>query len=362
MDNRLILIVGSGRSGTSLLVGILKALGAYVPQPEVTADGTNPHGFGEPEWAIDFHSRLLRTAGVHTSDARPSAWAKTAELGRDWDIRAELDSWIRGEFGHADHVVVKDPRLLWFIPLWTRAGEAIAAPCFVTTLRHPLEVIMSKQTYYGGPWHANNRVAGWLNTMLFTERATRGNRRAFVRYEDLLSDWMQALARVNDVLDLALIERADPNQMRAAARLVDPSLRRARATWSSLGVDDRLVELAEETWGTLDRAATTGEPDASIRSELDRLRERYVDLYAFAETIAQSSVSAAQRNGRFAQRRGGRSAANPPLSTSRAIRRQLRRAKRRARRTIYRLRSGNARPTAEAGVPESLPSAGSPKE
>jgi len=357
MDNRLILIAGSGRSGTSLLSGILKAMGGHIPQPEVTADDTNPHGFGEPRWVIDFHEKLLLAVGVHTSDARPSVWAKTAELGRDWDVRSELENWVSKEFRHGDHVVVKDPRLLWFIPLWRTAGETVATPCFVTTLRHPLEVIMSKQTYYGGPWHPNNRAAGWLNTMLFTERATRGSRRAVVRYDDLLSDWMLALTKVSDDLDLALVDRADPAQMRAAARLVDPSLRRARATWGSLGVDDRLVELAEETWSTFDRAATSDSIDnASVRSDLDRLRENYVDLYAFSESIAQSSVRAAQRGARAAHRRGVNGAA-PPVSSVRAARRLLRRGKRQVRRTIYRWRSRNGDRSIEAAASGDSPSA-----
>jgi hypothetical protein len=355
MDNRLILVAGSGRSGTSLLAGILKEIGGHVPQPEVVADDTNPFGFSEPKWVVDFHTRLLRKVGVYTSDARPSAWAKTAELGRDWDIQRELDGWLRREFGNGDHVVIKDPRLLWFITLWRKVGETIAAPCFLTTLRHPLQVIMSKQTYYGGRWHPNTRVGGWLNTMLYTERATRGNRRAVVRYDDLLSDWMQSLAKVSEELDLALLERAVPGQMRAAARLVDPSLRRARATWSSLGVDDPLVELAEETWGVLDRAATSGQSDSpSLRSDLDRLRERYVELYAFAETLAQPSVYA---GGSQKRRREG----TAPAAQVSSARRTVRRVKRRIRQTKYRWDKRSESRTDEQEAGESSPSVEAPQ-
>lgn len=344
MDNRLILVAGSGRSGTSLFAGVLQALGAHVPQPEVTADDTNPQGFGEPQWVVDFHGKLLRAAGVHPSDARPSGWARTAELGRDWDVQSQLESWLRREFKHSDHVVVKDPRLLWFVPLWRRVGETIAAPCFVTTLRHPLEVIKSKQTSYGENWHPNNRVAGWLNTMLYTERGTRGSRRTAVRYDDLLTDCMQAVAKVGEVLDLALLERASPTQMRTAERLVDPSLRRSRATWDSLGVDDRLVELAEETWGVFDRAATKNDiDDSTFKLELDRLRERYVDLYGFAESLAESSVVAARRDG--ASRK--RSAGVPPLGPARSARRLRRRVMRKVRQTIYRRRSRSRAPGSE---------------
>jgi hypothetical protein len=338
MYNRLILVAGSGRSGTSLMSGVLKTMGCHVPQPEVEADGTNPRGFGEPRWVVDFHSRLLKEAGVETSDARPGAWARTAEIGRDAALKAELEAWLRNEFRQNDHVVIKDPRLLWFIPTWNRVGETMAAPCYVTMLRHPLEVIKSKQTYYGGVWHANARVAGWLNTMLYTERATRGNRRSLVRYEDLLTDAMVVLSRVSEELDLALVERATPQQMRAAAKLADPSLRRATATWDSMGVDGPLVELAEAVWDRFDSAAKSDEGlhDPSVQSDLDSLRQRYVDLYSLAESTAQASVLAAAKGQSLAGRKSQAS------SGATSLRKLARKARRKGRRALHKLRAEDA--------------------
>ena len=39
---RVVFVVGSGRSGTSTMSGTLQTLGMHVPQPEVSADETNP--------------------------------------------------------------------------------------------------------------------------------------------------------------------------------------------------------------------------------------------------------------------------------------------------------------------------------
>lgn len=345
MDNRLILVAGSGRSGTSLLAGILKAFGGYVPQPEVKADASNPAGFGEPQWVVDFHTKLLKSAGVQTSDARPAAWSMAADAARDPDLQRQLETWVRREFKNSDHVVVKDPRLLWFIPLWIRAGEVVAAPCFLTTLRHPLEVIMSKQMSYGEKLHPNNRVAGWLNTMLYTERATRGSRRAIVRYDDLLTDFISSLTEASERLDLALVERSNPSHARAAARLVDPSLRRARATWSSLDVDDRLVELAEETYGVFDKATSSDIDNKPIKDELDELRQQYVDLYAFSESVAESSILAARKDGKRAGGGGGK------RGNVRSVRRLWRRGKGKIRRTIYGSRA-NKRGSSNGAAPE----------
>ena len=108
----LMLVVGSGRSGTSLFTGIMQRLGFHVPQPEVTADSTNPRGFAEPKWVVDFHTALLGRAGVQVADARPSAWAQTARVAMDDDVRRKLREWLAAEFAKSDNVRHQGPAAL----------------------------------------------------------------------------------------------------------------------------------------------------------------------------------------------------------------------------------------------------------
>ena len=167
-------MAGSGRSGTSLFTGILQRLGYYVPPPEVPADETNPRGFAESRWVVDFHSRLLKKARVQVADARPEAWAQTAHVGLAEDVQGQLQTWLETQFGTADDIIIKDPRLSWFLPLWRQCGQDVGATAkFVTVMRHPAAVIESKQRSYGN-WQGDvERTAGWINQVLFTERATR---------------------------------------------------------------------------------------------------------------------------------------------------------------------------------------------
>ena len=113
--SRLILVVGVGRSGTSLLSGMLGQLGFHIPQPEVKADDTNPRGFGEPRWVVDFHTRLLRELRVTLNDARPAAWESTGATADDAAVYGELSRWLGGQLAEADALVVKDPRTVWFL-------------------------------------------------------------------------------------------------------------------------------------------------------------------------------------------------------------------------------------------------------
>ena len=335
---RLVLVVGPGRSGTSLLSGVLHQLGFHIPQPEVEADDTNPRGFGEPRWAVDFHTRLLRARGVTVNDSRPRAWEATFAAADDEAIRAEVRDWLTGEFRIGDAVTVKDPRTAWFLPLWKRCAEELGIPVsYVTMLRHPAETLRSALKSYG-TWQAEaSRVAAWVNVSLETERVTRGERRAFVRYQDLLGDWRREIERVGSPLGLPLITGGiSDERARAVDEFVDPSLYRNREGWEDLSVPSRVEELAERCWSDLQPLAT-GDPEApETLAALDGTRAAFHELYAEAEAIAQSSVTAAKRQGGAAKR--PKQAPAPPTVRVRIARRIPAPYRRRIRRAVGSLR------------------------
>jgi len=242
--------------------------------------------------------KYLRQANVHASDARPTAWADTAKLCLDEQVGAEVRLWLQEQFSDHDQVLIKDPRLLWFLPLWRRVGEELGATVHVVTmLRHPAEVVRSKLHWYQNmTLYDANRAAGWLNTMLFTERATRDYRRAFVRFEDLLEDWTQPIARVSAQLEVPTLVNARAREQLSADSIVDNSLHRSRATWEDLDVPKGLIYLIEQVWeDLLSFADPEAEGDEAVFDRLDGHREEYVSLYRHAEHVAQSTTLAATR-------------------------------------------------------------------
>jgi hypothetical protein len=295
MSRRLVLVVGVGRSGTSLFTGMLGQLGFHVPQPEVKADDTNPRGFSEPRWVVDFHTRLLRARRVTVNDARPVGWEKTATAAEDAEVYAELRDWLDGQFREAPNVVVKDPRTAWFLPLWTRASADLGVDAsFVTMLRHPAESIASATKSYGTWQPPASRAAAWINVTLETERATRGARRAFVRHEDLLRDWPRELNRAGDLLELSVLAEATPERNPEVDAFVDPTLHRNRVGWDELDVPARMRDMTEDVWQRVQRLAEPGGDTPEVHGSLDEARDAFGELYAEAEAIAQSSISAAK--------------------------------------------------------------------
>ncbi len=313
---KVLFVAGAGRSGTSTMAGLMQLLGLHVPRPEVPADASNPRGFSEPQWAVDHHDRLLREAGVQVSDARPEAWFETGRVSTREPERIATVAWLESHLADHRELVVKDPRLSWFLALWHVAAiRTQATPVFATMLRPPAEVVGSKQTYYANTLGSAHLAASWLNMLLHTERGTRNSLgsepggRVFVRYGDLLDDWTRTTMYVGETLGLQHVLHAGSEQIRDGHRFVDPSLRRMGQSLDDLALPPRLHELTAETWAELNKLAEPGGDTAEVHSTLDQLREAYSDLYAEAEAISRSSVVATEhRMRRPAPRPGGAAA------------------------------------------------------
>ncbi len=296
---RVVFVVGSGRSGTSTMSGILQTLGMHVPQPEVAADDTNPRGFGEPRWVVDLHHELLGRVNVQNGDARPQAWFEAGKLATRERLRNRVHTWLEEQLVEGGpELVVKDPRLAWFIGLWRSAALGTGAvPSYVTMLRPVTEVVGSKQKYYAARAGELNRTAAWVNMMLGTERATRGSQRAFVHYHDLLDDWTIPVFELGEKLELKAVQTANPVQIREVHGFVDPTLRRVQLTWADLSVPASLREIAEETWEALSSMSARDGDVPATHERLDQLRIAYGELYGEAEALAHSTALAARAEG-----------------------------------------------------------------
>jgi hypothetical protein len=305
-QRQMLVVAGSGRSGTSLFTGLTGRLGVHIPKPEVSANRSNPRGFGEPRWLVDYHNDLLSSIDVVVEDGRPEAWDLTDGLAGDEKALGPLVEWLDQQFGESERIVVKDPRLAWFIQLHRVAAARVGADVRVATmLRHPAEVMRSREIAYGTRTKNTTRVIGWLTLMLGTEVRTRDLPRATVRYDDLLTDWRSTMAAADATVGMSLLERATAEQSEDAGNLVDPTLRRSEAAWESLELPTHVLDLATRTYDTYGRLVGTGpEGQVETRAELDSLRDELTAYYDECFDVARTRTGAfARREKRKAARR-----------------------------------------------------------
>ncbi|MAS54317.1 hypothetical protein [Nocardioides sp.] len=296
---KLLIVTGSGRSGTSSVAGTLKRFGFHIPQPEVATDDNNPRGYYEPLWVADFHKYWLNALPVRTIDTRPHA-GDLAMASVTPEREEELRSWLAAELaplqGAAEAVVVvKETRAYWVYPLWQRVAEATGAEVSsLTMLRHPTQVVRSRDSAYLADKSDELRrkrevanVAAWMNSIFVTERATRDNPRAFVPYYDLIGDWRAAMTRACGQLGL------DPGDLTAPHDVDDfltTSLNRSSDSWEGLAVPDDLRGQAEATWAAATTLVETPH-DAAAMAELDRLAADYAAYFEVAAAIANDETA-----------------------------------------------------------------------
>jgi hypothetical protein len=321
----LLLVTGAGRSGTSMMAGALHHLGFNVTEPFLKANTSNPRGFYESQWSVNFHNRLLKKANVRLTDSRPDA----AELVTETTTAAmqkQLQTWLAEALGDAGQVVVKDPRTVWTLGLWSRAAAELEMRIgYVVMLRHPAEVLGSRATYYGtaldrygARGYATKNLATWTNANLTAERGTREHPRCFMSYEDMLHDWRASISHVMDTLCPAAPPGGAGQGGAAVDAFIDAQLHRVTTTWDDLSVPTDLRAVAEDVWSASVQLADKNEA-AGTAALFDVAAERYAELYEDALAVSADARDATIRQLRAAlasqtQRAGDSQLAGPGLS------------------------------------------------
>lgn len=298
----LVLITGTGRSGTSTMSGTFDHLGLHVPGPYLGANKSNPKGFFESRWSVEFHKRITSGAGINDFDSRPDAFALAQGAVTD-ELRTELREFLVDESRDHDQVVVKDPRSVWAQQVWREAAEQAGLEiAYISMLRHPAEVVGSRTTYYATPADEAARhsyetfnVARWVNSSLVSERETRGQRRAFVSYVDLLDDWRPVLTALAEDLGLTYAVDVAGGESSSVDEFIDPGLRRHQVTWDDLGVPEPLQSIAQAVWDDLLALQAGHGVDAAASADLDVRSERYRALFTMAADIAHDDVETERR-------------------------------------------------------------------
>lgn len=212
-------VLGMHRSGTSSVAGTLALLGAAAPRTLMRPAEDNPKGFWESEVVTAFNDRLLAAAGSSWRDWRKldavplsdPAWAQ------------EAARVLEAEFGGADAIVLKDPRICRFFPFWRRVLEdAGYAPAAVMPVRDPLEVAASLNARNGiNPARA---LRLWLRHVLDAEAASRNLPRHVMGWDAFIVDWRGETARMASRLNRPL--SPTPEQAEAVDAFLTADLRR----------------------------------------------------------------------------------------------------------------------------------------
>ncbi|MDO0946707.1 sulfotransferase family protein [Chromohalobacter israelensis] len=181
-NKHVVTVLGSGRSGTSLLMQVLCELGMSVSGGSmVQASGANPEGFFEDSEIVDIHKSLLNKLDATAISPLPLNWHKRAAA---LNAQKHLTQIIQKRLRQAEGEVwgFKDPRTNNFMSLWVRLfNQPGLNPRYILAVRDPSAVLGSLREH-GSPNDSFSELV-WLRRNVEALHYTAGNC-FIVHYED----------------------------------------------------------------------------------------------------------------------------------------------------------------------------------
>lgn len=263
-----VVILGMHRSGTSALGGALSRLGVDFGRHLTPPAKDNPRGYFEHPQIVALHDELLRALGSRWDDDRPfpPGWAMTQIAA---EIRSLLIDLLKRDFGDVPLFGIKDPRMCRLVPLWSPIFESLGVePHFILIARHPWEVAESLARRNG--LESSKSYLLWLDHTLQAERATRVCKRSLVSYEQVLTDPISVLDRLQAQLQLPLLP---PESVGASLReFLEPSLRHHRFAPKNTDLLPEAPSWALEAYETI----SNGEVSNKLLAKLDELNTQFL--------------------------------------------------------------------------------------
>lgn len=273
-----VLVLGAGRSGTSVLAAGLQALGVELGAQLRGGNAKNPLGHFEDTDTVRLNRALRRLlVGRRHGALVPQARWATPAVARLEDQAVEL---LAARFGSYALWGVKNNGTLRFLPFWQRVITRLGCePVYVAALRDPWSAAQSR---HHSPRHKPARVAKtvesgvrkWLVSWVPHFATLRGARVVVVDYARLLAEPEAQLQRLALTLRLPLDAARQDRIAGFAKDFLNPQLRHHHPQHEAL-VSLPGGPLADRAHGWLERLATD-----EVRMDDPRLWAAWSELAA----------------------------------------------------------------------------------
>lgn len=196
-NKQAVLILGSGRSGTSVMTKCINLMGISLGTDNLLAPSKriNPKGYFENKDVINIHKSLGSRIRY-----RPAfkGYYDSPKIKKD---RAALTTYLQTFFENEQYLAIKDPRMNDYIELWQHVlADVEVLPAEIVLLRNPMDVVNSNER----AWHRDTTLAmrQWQVRTLLSLRDTDRDHRILVTYEDLFGQTLATLKRIATQFDL----------------------------------------------------------------------------------------------------------------------------------------------------------------
>ncbi len=298
---RLFVVLGMHRSGTSAITRALQALGVSLGDNLMaSSSGENDKGFWEDNDVYQLNVELLTASGHdwHTlAPVLPEHLRERPARERQLDAAAML----RGKLAPTGQFGMKDPRLPRLLPFWQDVFRHLQAEvCYLIVVRNPISV--AKSLRKRNDFAEEKSFHLWFQHMWSALQMTSGARRIIIDYDLMMDEPVRQLARIASNLQLPFDPEARSTR-EYAEEFLDGQLRHTRYTAGDLALLEnmpsffgRLYELLLDM--SADRLA---ENDAQVSACISELEAPYRDHVAAWQFMARCESDIAARDSQLEQ-------------------------------------------------------------
>lgn len=277
-----------GRSGTSLITKLLEICGGVLPGSLLGPGIGNEKGHWEPIDSIRINDEFLFINNSSWYDPRPylSLTTNNSVSNSEKKIFVEkIYSFLKNELSEKT-LIIKDPRIAGLGIYWAQAVYNLQASAkYVIPVRHPLEVAASLKIRDNLSEELS--ILLWLKYNLVAERQSRGAKRIFVSYSNMINDYKREINRINKALETGFNVSTKSSEIEEYISL---QLYHNRYT-KSLSFQNRgsfLQNWAECVYSELYKLSND---ELTTEQNLDSVYENYLEYHKIFSTAISESVS-----------------------------------------------------------------------
>ncbi len=253
---RAVLVLGAGRSGTSIITRAIQAIGVDLGDDFKPPSRKNPTGFFEDAALLKLSKRLRRTLGLRPDSLRlldDSVWTSSAVM----PFYEEFATTIKDRFGHAPVWGFKYARTMRLLPFWLRLFEKMdISASYVMPVRNPLSVARSRAKLDAHRGQQEHSDLEWLANVVPYFTRIRGARLVVVDYDTLMEDPVEQLERMAGQLELPLTDRTQQDIHAFANTFLTRALQHTRFSIDDLKMAENINVLVRDAYCWLDRLAS----------------------------------------------------------------------------------------------------------
>ncbi len=277
---RAVLILGAGRSGTSIVARASQAIGIDLGDDFKPASRKNPTGFFEDAELLRLSKKLRRALGLRPDSLRlldDDIWESSIVT----PFYQAFEDCIQSRFRQSPVWGFKYARTMRLLPFWVNLFERMGVEAaYIMPIRNPLSVARSRAKLDGHRGRQENSDLEWLVNVIPYFNRVKGSPIVLVDYDKLMQNPTEQLGRMSRTLNLSTNETIHRQIHEFTDQFLKPKLQHTHFSMDQLASDSRIHPLIKQFYPLLQQLA-----DDSLDIESEYLWQSWQEISEEVEAL-----------------------------------------------------------------------------